>query len=216
VHPAVPRGGIAAAQHRHINSKRGQDQRHPEQSQQRDSETTRPPARQLITRGDGEDQNQRAGDKKGRNLRLTVRSPCQPAGPRDLLAVDEFPAQLMKVTKAGPRVQSDRNQKRTARPECRQALQHGAALHASHAASAVLPATAQSHGDTRDSVNARSWQWLMARGRAATAKPPESGLSQTFEPCSRSPLRPVNSASSGAAAHFLIMNALGVPLSTGS
>jgi hypothetical protein len=27
----------------------------------------------------------------------------------------------------------------------------------------VLPATRQSYGDARDSVNARSWQWFMAR-----------------------------------------------------
>jgi hypothetical protein len=31
------------------------------------------------------------------------------------------------------------------------------------ASSAVLPATAPSYGDARDSVNARSWQWFTAR-----------------------------------------------------
>ena len=109
VHPAVPGGGSSATQHRHINPKRGQDQRHPEQGEQHDRETTRPPARQLIAHRDGEDHNQQAGDNKGRNLRPTVRPARQRPRPRDLLAAHEFPAKLMKVTKAGPGVQSHRN-----------------------------------------------------------------------------------------------------------
>jgi hypothetical protein len=77
VHPAVPRVGITAAHHRHINSKRGQHQRRPKRSKQHNRETTRPPVRQLITQGYGENQNQRAGDKEGRNLYPTVGSTCQ-------------------------------------------------------------------------------------------------------------------------------------------
>jgi hypothetical protein len=41
------------------------------------------------------------------------------------------------------------------------------------AASAVLPATAQSYGDARDSVNARWWQWFTARSRASEHSPRE-------------------------------------------
>jgi hypothetical protein len=48
VHPAMPHGGITAAQHRHIDPKRGQDQRHPKQNEQHDCETTHPPVRQLM------------------------------------------------------------------------------------------------------------------------------------------------------------------------
>jgi hypothetical protein len=41
VHPAVPRGGATATQHRHIDPERGQDQRHPKQGEQHDRETAR-------------------------------------------------------------------------------------------------------------------------------------------------------------------------------
>jgi hypothetical protein len=66
--------------------------------------------RQLLAHRHGEDHNQQARNNKGRNLCPTVRPARQRARPRDLLSANEFPAELMKVTKAGPRVQSDRDQ----------------------------------------------------------------------------------------------------------
>jgi hypothetical protein len=72
-------------------------------------ETSRPPLRQLIAYRDGEDDDQQASDSEGRNLRPPVRPACQRAWPRNLRAADEFPAKLIKVTKAGPGAQPDRN-----------------------------------------------------------------------------------------------------------
>jgi hypothetical protein len=52
------------------------------------------------------------------------------------------------------------------------------------AASAVLPATAQSYGDARDGVNARLWRWFMDRSRAAEHSPRE-WPQPDVEPCSQ-------------------------------
>jgi hypothetical protein len=54
----------------------------------------------LLAHGQGEDHDKQAGDNERRNLRPTVRPACQRARPRNLLAADEFPAELMKITKA--------------------------------------------------------------------------------------------------------------------
>ena len=105
----MPTHRIPATQHRRIDPKRGKYQPHPKQSQQHDRETTRPPLRQLIAYRNGEDDDQHASDNKGPNLRPPVRPACQRARPRNLGTADEFPAKLVKVTKAGPSVQSDRN-----------------------------------------------------------------------------------------------------------
>jgi hypothetical protein len=108
-------GGIPTSQHRRIDPKPGQHQRHPQQDEQHDRETTRPPAGQLIAYPDGEDHDQQAGDNEGRNLRPTVRPACQRARPRNLLTADEFPAELMQVAEVGPGVQSHRNQEERSR-----------------------------------------------------------------------------------------------------
>ena len=72
VHPAVQGGRSSAAQHRPINPKPGQHQRHPEQGEQHDRETTCPPVRQLIADRDCEDHNQQAGDDESCDLRPPV------------------------------------------------------------------------------------------------------------------------------------------------
>jgi len=130
VDPAVPGGGTPATQHRHINPKRGQDQRHPQQGEQHDRETSRPPLRQLIAYRDGEDDDQQASGSKGRNL-------CSPRGRGPASSARE-PASRRQTaspargdTRCSPRCSTRPKLRRTVRPEGRQALPHGAASHPS-------------------------------------------------------------------------------------
>ena len=75
VHPTVPRHWATAAQHRRIDPKPGQDQRHPKQGEQHDRETARPPARQLIAYRDCEDDDQQP-------VMTKVATCVHPYGPR--------------------------------------------------------------------------------------------------------------------------------------
>jgi hypothetical protein len=75
LYPAVPGVGATATQHRDINPKRGQDQRHPKQHQQHDRHATRPLLRQPIAYRDGQNHDQQTGNNK-------VATCPKPYGPR--------------------------------------------------------------------------------------------------------------------------------------
>ena len=109
---------------------------------------------------------------------------AQPYGPSaselghgTCLAVHEFPAKLMKVTrlahvfnptetkKNGPRQNPGKHSSTVQRPTLHSSVR-GAACHEPQAS------------DARDSVNTRSWQWFMARSRAIAQL--QGGLSGRF------------------------------------
>jgi hypothetical protein len=108
-------------------------------------ETARPPVRQLLAHGQGEDHDKQASDNERRNLRPTVRRASELG--HGTSRRRRTPSRADEGNQGWPTCLIRPRPTRTARPECRQALQQGAAASPSQAALVVQPATSQSYGD---------------------------------------------------------------------